>query len=394
MSYLIDFEPLLKTEYSKKFDEIRKGLVLQSYYKYGKASRNFVSGNVDAIGSLKKCIAKFEETGNLEYLADAANYCMFRYMFPQGKEFFKHTDSGESAGIDGMSVKEIEEFKKHSPEILVVTGIVGAVASAVMACKATTKLSDITEEAKEKIDDIHADIENGTQTEEDSKKELTVTYAQTAVKIAKLYAPSVILGGLSIGAILTSNNMLRKRNVALAAAYTAIDKSFKEYRGRVVDRFGEELDRELKYNIRKEQVEETVTDENGETKTVTKEIEVVDPDNIAGYSPYAKFYEDGCIGWTKDPEFNLMFLRRQQDAANDRLRDKGFLFLNEVYDMLGIYRTKIGQQVGWVYDKNNEYKVDFGIYNIHRPENRAFVNGYERTILLDFNVDGDILDMM
>lgn len=286
------------------------------------------------------------------------------------------------------------KLKKHSPEILVVTGIVGAVASAVMACKATTKLSDITEEAKEKIDDIHADIENGTQTEEDSKKELTVTYAQTAVKIAKLYAPSVILGGLSIGAILTSNNMLRKRNVALAAAYTAIDKSFKEYRGRVVDRFGEELDRELKYNIRKEQVEETVADENGETKTITKEVEVVDPDNIAKYSPYAKFYEDGCIGWTKDPEFNLMFLRRQQDAANDRLRDKGFLFLNEVYDMLGIYRTKIGQQVGWVYDKNNEYKVDFGIYNIHRPESRAFVNGYERTILLDFNVDGDILDMM
>lgn len=114
MSYLIDFDPLLKTEYSEKFDEIRKGLVLQSYYKYGKASRNFVSGNVDAIGSLKRCIAKFEETGNLEYLADAANYCMFRYMFPQGKEFFKHTDSGESAGIDGMSVKEIEEFKKEN----------------------------------------------------------------------------------------------------------------------------------------------------------------------------------------------------------------------------------------------------------------------------------------
>lgn len=108
------------------------------------------------------------------------------------------------------------KLKKHSPEILVVTGIVGAVASAVMACKATTKLSDITEEAKEKIDDIHADIENGTQTEEDSKKELTVTYVQTAVKIAKLYTPSVILGGLSIGAILTSNNMLRKRNVLIA----------------------------------------------------------------------------------------------------------------------------------------------------------------------------------
>ena len=111
---LINYDPLLKTEYSEKFDEIRKGLVIQSYYKYGKASRNCVSGNVDAIGSLEKCIAKFKETGNTEYLADAANYCMFRFMFPQGNERFKRTDSGESAGIVGMSVKEIEEFRREN----------------------------------------------------------------------------------------------------------------------------------------------------------------------------------------------------------------------------------------------------------------------------------------
>ena len=105
---------ILKTDYSEKFDEIRKNLVVQSFFKYGKASRNFVSGNVDAIGSLKKCIKAFEDTGNTEYLADAANYCMFRYMYPQSGEYFNHTDSNESAGIDGMSVKEIEDFKKES----------------------------------------------------------------------------------------------------------------------------------------------------------------------------------------------------------------------------------------------------------------------------------------
>ena len=103
---------ILKTEYSTKFDDLRKGLVAQSYFKYGKASQNFVSGNVDAIGSLKKCIAKFEETKNLEYFADVANYCMFRYMFPQQGEHYHHTDSNESAGIVGMSVKEIELFRK------------------------------------------------------------------------------------------------------------------------------------------------------------------------------------------------------------------------------------------------------------------------------------------
>lgn len=289
------------------------------------------------------------------------------------------------------------KLQKHSPEILVVAGIVGAVASAVMACKATTKLSEITEESKAHLDAIHTAMENpesmpdGDYSEDDGKKDLTIVYAQTAGKIIKLYAPSIILGTLSIGAILTSNNMLRKRNMALTTAYAAVDKSFKEYRSRVVERFGEELDRELKYNIRKEQVEETIVDENGEEKTVTKEVEVVDSSAI---SDFARFYDDGCLGWTKDPEMNLMFLRRQQDAANDRLKDKGYLFLNEVYEMLGIQRSKAGQSVGWIYDKDNVYKIDFGIYDTHKEANRNFVNGYERTILLDFNVDGDILDMM
>lgn len=287
------------------------------------------------------------------------------------------------------------KLKKHSPEILVVAGVVGAVTSAVMACRATTKLSEITEESKESIDVIHAAMDdpepNGNYSEEDGKKDLTIVYAQTAGKLIKLYAPSVILGTLSITAILTSNNILRKRNVALAAAYTAVDKSFKEYRSRVVDRFGEAMDRELKYNIRRENVEETIVDENGEEKTVTKEVDVVDSSAI---SDFAKFYDDGCLGWTKDPEANLMFLRRQQDAANDRLKDKGHLFLNEVYDMLGIHRTQNGQVVGWIYDKENPYKIDFGIYDTHKAANRDFVNGIERTILLDFNVDGEILNCL
>ena len=397
---------ILKTEYSNKFDEIRKDLVVQSYFKYGKASRNFVSGYVDAIGSLKKCIQKFEETGNLEYLADAANYCMFRYMYPQGDEYFMHTDSNESAGIVGMSVKEIEEFKKEnttpvnevSPdETKPPTS--GAVASAVMACKATTKLSDILDDSRDRIDSIHDVIENPDKvneeyTQDDGNKDLAIVYTQTALKVAKVYAPAVILGGLSITAILTSNNILRKRNIALAAAYTAVDKSFKEYRGRVVERFGKELDKELRYNIKAKEVEETVTDEKGNEKTVKKTVDVVDPNAI---SEFAKFFDDGCIGWTKDPELNMIFLRQQEAAATKRLEDRGHLFLNEVYDMLGIPHTRAGQIVGWIYDKKNpigDNYVDFGIYDTSKEANRNFVNGYERTILLDFNVDGNILDLM
>ena len=104
-------DDILKTDYSLQFDEKRKALVVQSHYKYGRAGRNFATGNVDAIGSLEKCLAKFKETGNTEYLLDIANYAMFRYMWPQSGEYFKHTDSDESAGIVGMSVNEMEKYK-------------------------------------------------------------------------------------------------------------------------------------------------------------------------------------------------------------------------------------------------------------------------------------------
>ena len=107
-------EEILKTDYSKPFDDKRKALICQSYYKYGKASRNFATGNVDAIGSLERCLEKFKQTGNTEYLCDIANYAMFRYMFPQNGEYFKHTDSDDSAGIVGMSVREMEDFKNEN----------------------------------------------------------------------------------------------------------------------------------------------------------------------------------------------------------------------------------------------------------------------------------------
>lgn len=291
------------------------------------------------------------------------------------------------------------KVKKYSPEILVVAGVVGTVASAVMACKATTKLNDILEESKETIDKIHDAAENEAladkYTPEDAKKDLALTYVQTGVKLVKLYGPSVALGTLSIGCILSSNNILRKRNVALAAAYATVDKSFKEYRGRVIEKFGEAVDRELKYNIKEKKVEETVVDpETGKEKKVKKTIQVSD---IDGYSEYARFFDDGCTGWEKDAEMNLMFLRSQQQYANDLLRARGRLFLNEVYRMLGIPETKAGQVVGWVYDEEHpigDNYVDFGIYDLNKPKNRDFVNGYERTVLLDFNVDGNIWELM
>ena len=291
------------------------------------------------------------------------------------------------------------KIKKASPEIMVVAGVVGVVTSTVMACKATTKVNDILEETRKQVDDVHnvldSDVVSADEyTNDDAKKDLAIIYTQTGVKLIKLYAPSVLVGALSITGILASHKILKKRNVALTAAYATIDRSFKEYRGRVVERFGKELDRELRYNIKAQEIEEKTVDKDGNETVEKKTVSVVDPNM---YSDYARIFDNGSMGWTKDPEYNLMFLKLQQNQANDRLRAQGYLFLNDVYDMLGIPRTKAGQIVGWIYDKENpvgDNFVDFGIYDIYNEKACDFVNGRERSIVLDFNVDGNILDMI
>lgn len=290
------------------------------------------------------------------------------------------------------------KIKKHSPEILMAAGVVGVVTSGVMACKATTKLSDILESAKTDIDTIHHAVEHADElpeeyTPEDGQRDLTIIYVQTGVKLVKLYAPAVALGALSIASILGSHNILRKRNVALAAAYTAIDTGFKEYRGRVVERFGKDLDRELRYNIKAKEIEEVSYDENGQEVKTKKVVQVSD---VNQYSDFARCFDAfNTDAWENDAEYNLMFLRNQQNFANDKLQSQGYLFLNDVYEMLGIPKTAAGQQVGWIYDlkhPNGDNYVDFGIYDITKEANRNFVNGYEKCVWIDPNVDGYILD--
>lgn len=300
--------------------------------------------------------------------------------------------------IMNLYYKSEMAVKKHSPEILLGVGIAGVVTSTVLACKATMKVNDILEDAKEQIDKVnmvkndpkYADKYNA----EDAKKDLSVIYVQKGVELVKIYLPAFTIGAASIACFLASNNIMKKRNAALGAAYATIDKSYKEYRKRVAERFGEEVEKEIRYNIKAEQIETEVENEDGTKTTVVEEAKVMDP-NL--YSDYARFFDEASPYWQKDPEYNFVFLKAQQAYANDLLRARGRLFLNEVYEMLGIEKSKAGQVVGWVYDDKNpigDNFVDFGIFDMSKERVRAFVNGYEPNILLDFNVDGNIWDLM
>ena len=304
------------------------------------------------------------------------------------------------------------KLKKHSPEILIAGGVVGVVASTVMACKATTKLNDILDTCKEDTERIHKAKEDGyvsvkkqndngeqytekvTYTEEDGNKDLTITYVQTGMKVAKLYAPSVIIGALSLTCILSSNHILRQRNAALIAAYTTLDKSFKSYRKRVSERFGDNVEYEIRHDIKAREVTVTETDENGEEKEITKIVESMNPEIN---DQFTRFFDDGQMGWDKDPEVTRCFLLKQQAYANEILRTRGHITLNDVYDMLDIPRTKEGYVVGWVYDEENpvgDNYVDFGLFDGTDPRTNMFINGNERTVKLNFNVDGVIYDLI
>lgn len=295
--------------------------------------------------------------------------------------------------VNGVASKTVMKLKKHSPEILVVAGIAGTVVSAVLACKATTKVAEILDETKGTLDTIHEGMETGAingqeYTTEDGKKDTVVVYAQTGMKLAKLYAPAIILGTLSITSILASNNILRKRNVALGAAYAAIDKSFKEYRGRVIERFGDQVDTELKYGIKAKKFEEIEVDpETGKEKKVKKTVMVADP-NLQ--SDYAVYFDSKSRNYETNPDYNRMFLKAQQAFANDKLQTRGHLFLNEVLDDLDLPRTPAGQIVGWTKDGPDGY-VNFRIVEVERETEDG---RHEPALLLDFNVEGNIWEKM
>lgn len=283
--------------------------------------------------------------------------------------------------------------RKNSPEIYMALGVVGVVTGVVLACFETTKLDDVRIKRENRLAEMHdrLDIitEDGIEVvNTELQKETTMIYAKSAFDYVKLYAPAFLVTGTSLGLLVASNVILRRRLFNMTAAYAAVSQSFKDYRGRVSDRFGADIEKEIRYNIQPKEIE--VIDKDGNITTETIKVS-----EIPQYSDFARVYDDGNIGWSKDPMTNLQFLKCQEAAANQRLVQQGYLFVNDVYEMLGFPKIPEGQVAGWIYDEKNpigDNEIDFGIYNATIAKNRDFINGYERSIMLDFNIDGRILE--
>lgn len=281
--------------------------------------------------------------------------------------------------------RAILKSKKNSPHIFFAAGVAGGVGSTVLACRATLQLSEKVDALQDTVGEVKAlgeaaiDDPKSAYSSKEYNKDLGYVYAMGTLEIVRLYLPAVVLGGASVMALTGSHVVLARRNAALTATVGMLSTAFEGYRQRVAAEFGKERELDIYHGVE----EEPCLDEKGKEIGTVK---VVDPNAL---SPYSRFFDEYSPNWEKNAEINRLFVQAQQQYFNHILNSRGHVFLNEIYDALGIERSQEGAVVGWIRDGEGDNYIDFGIFEV---QNRDFVNGQERSILLDFNVDGVVYD--
>jgi len=285
-------------------------------------------------------------------------------------------------GLTRSLARGVLQTKKNSPHIFFGLGLAGVVGGAVLACKSTLKLEETVDDIKQELSDVKELAEKSVKakegySEQDHLADLGHVYIKSAVKVGKLYGPAIIVGGLGVAFLTGSHVQLTKRNTALTVTLAAVSKAYESYRSRIQEEIGTERELEVYHNV-----QEVETEVDGKKQTVKAA-------HLGDHSPYARFFDEFSTAWVRDAEMNRCFLQAQQNYANHILNSRGHVFLNDVYDGLGLERTSAGSVVGWLRDGDGDGHIDFGMYEI---ANARFINGLEKSILLDFNVDGVIYD--
>lgn len=292
-----------------------------------------------------------------------------------------------------LMFKGVGKVRRFSPQILMGVGIAGVVTAGVLACRATLKFHDIVDEANEGIAEVKGKRSRDEyETESEFNKDLTRAHINRAVKVTKLYTPALSVFAVSLGCVLGSHGIMNQRNVAMAAAVKAGESAFAEYRKRVADEFGSEKEQQLRFGLAEKEIPEF--NEAGEQIGTKKVLTVT---NNTGRSGYARVFDETNDMWSKVPGQNQLTLSNQQNWLNDRLNARGYVFLNDVYKCLGFPETPEGQIVGWLRRDHEDAKdgeIDLGLEAIEKQGVADFVNGFERSCWLDFNVDGVIYDKL
>lgn len=268
-------------------------------------------------------------------------------------------------------------LSKHAPTILTAAGTAGFIGTTILASKATLKVEETISEEAALLVKVHEAHEDGKLEDKDALHDKVILYTRMTTKLAKLYAPALILGAASIVSLATGHGIMLKRNASLAAAYAAVDQAFKTYKKKVESKFGKEAVLDALVST----PQEDLTKDEMTLEAVTA---------VDGVSPYGVIFDEDNVNWSADEDLAKLHLDCQQQYANDILQTRGHIFLNEVYKMLGFPHTPAGAVTGWVKGQGDDF-VDFNIFDgMFEGEDK---NG--RTVTkwaLDFNVDGVMWD--
>lgn len=279
------------------------------------------------------------------------------------------------------------KVRKQSPNILMVAGVGGIVGGVIMACKRTMTVNEITQPRLDEIKKLRERKEKDPESfaPKEYEQNIVAQHVALGIEVAKHYAVPALMIGLGIASIVGSNYILKNRLSAALVAYETIDKAFSEYRDRVREKLGEEEEYALRHDLdmkidKVDEVDRTVYQSRGGA-------------NLSGY---AKWFDESSTKYHNDPTLNRAFLVGVQQYYNEMLNIKGYVFLNDVYDALGLPKTRAGQIVGWMSEARGgaDGYIDFGLYDHSNEANVMFVNGVEKQALLDFNVDGPILNRL
>ena len=280
-------------------------------------------------------------------------------------------------------------LKKNSPEILLFGGLACLAVGTVLACKETMQLDEIIQEGLDDTAEYEDYKDDNETTKLDDRKQSIKICARTAHKLAKNYAPAIAVDVIGVSSILTSHKIMVSRNLATAAVAKAVSDEFKAYRSRTADKYGDKIENDIYHAVTTDETVMESIGKDGKVKKTTKKEKVMGDE----YSIYAKFFSSDNPNWSKSAEYNKMFLQTTQNYCNDLLRRNKVVFLNEVYDAIGLERTQAGSVVGWALGNGGDDVIDFGIFEADEAGVR-FVNGYEPTILMDFNVDGLVYNLI
>lgn len=284
--------------------------------------------------------------------------------------------------ISSVSSRMSFTLNQNAPSICLAVGIGGVVAAGIIACVQTLKVPAMIEDVQEQEQklketaDKTVEVVDGDIVDEDEKEtaladDIRKMRLTTGVAIAKLYIPAIIIATCGFCLIVHSHYQMAARNVALYGAYLALQKEFDEYRENVKERFGEDVDKQLRFNVNPDKIREQL---EGEADTPSTAL-------IEARTRFL-FDENNSDLYQKNMEYNIHLISIAEHNLNHLLRANGHIFVNEALAELHLPLIQSGQDNGWIYDPMVEHKIVLSTYYVE-DDNRG-------GIWIEMNIDGDI----